>query len=66
MCFGHSLLLHRCHESWEKNQLPAQHHKNGLEVDLVPQELVNLTDMEIRLISRVKPFLKVCFFKRKI
>lgn len=39
--------------------MPAYSLHNSMDPGVVPEELKALTDVEIRLISRIKPFMKI-------
>ena len=52
-------ICHTCHNCLLKNKLPAQAKANGLELAPIPTELQDLNSLEIRLISKRLPFMKI-------
>lgn len=52
-------VCYTCHCSLKRRQVPTQSWVNGLLLDQIPPELVNLRPMEVRLISQRIPFMKL-------
>lgn len=49
----------RCASKIAKNQCPSNAFWNNMTVPPIPEELACLSEIELRLISRIKPFIKV-------
>lgn len=49
----------RCATKLQKNQCPSNAYWNNMIVASMPPEIECLSEMEIRLISRIKPFIKI-------
>ena len=48
-----------CHNAMSRNNKPMQAIANGLQLDLIPSELKDLNNLELRLISLRIPFVKL-------
>lgn len=51
----------RCTKKITKNQCPSNAFWNNMTVSPIPEELACLSEIELRLISRIKPFVRVAF-----
>ena len=56
---GKEWICNTCHQSLKKGQIPVQSVCNGLQLEMVPEELVDLRPLERRLISQRIPFMKL-------
>ena len=58
---SHLLLCHRCknHLTSNKRIFPAKSYWNDLDPGIIPDELASCTQVELRLMSRVIPFIKI-------
>lgn len=57
-------ICHTCNRALKSGNLPVQAACNGLELTPVPQELRDLNQLEVRLISQRIPFLKMVALPR--
>ena len=48
-----------CHRTLKSNKVPAQSKANGMELEDIPNELKDLNNMELRLICKRLPFMKL-------
>ncbi len=56
-------LCHTCNTTILKRRVPANAYFNSLHPGSVPIEIARLTDIEIRLISQVRPFMNIVSLK---
>ncbi|GBM54952.1 hypothetical protein AVEN_33511-1 [Araneus ventricosus] len=58
------LLCHRCknHINSNKDHSPPKAYWNNLDLGPIPRELQELTQVEIRLLARIKSFIKIIKF----
>ena len=52
-------ICNNCDTSLRKNQMPILCTANGLDLEVIPEELCNLSSLELQLISKVLPFMKI-------
>ena len=57
-------ICRNCHLNLMKNKMPAQAKCNGLSLCKIPEELKHLNPLEVRLISRRIPFMKLVSLPR--
>ena len=53
------ITCHACHSNLKKNNIPAHAFNNLMDPGETPEELNALNELETRLISRIKPFMKI-------
>lgn len=58
---GKLYLCYRCrmHSASKKNVCPSNAYWNNLDPGSIPEELLNLSEAEQRLLSRIIPFMKI-------
>ena len=49
----------QCNSSFKKNQVPPISTANSLSLEIIPKELDCLTSLELQLISKILPFMKI-------
>ena len=56
---GKIWICHTCDRSLQKGKLPTQARANGLQLKPIPEELCGLNALEVRMIARRIPFMKL-------
>jgi len=62
--FERNFICFTCHSSLQRGRLPAQSKSNGLNLEVIPNELSNLTTLERHIISRRIAFMKLLSLPR--
>ena len=52
-------ICHQCDKSLKNNQIPVICSVNGMHLETVPDQLKDLSSLELQLISKVLPFMKI-------
>ena len=52
-------ICNSCDTSLRKNQMPVLCTANGLDLEVIPEELRDLSPLELQLVSKVLPFMKI-------
>ena len=55
----HLWICHQCSTCLKKNQMPSLCTANSLSLEVIPKELRHLTSLELQLISKILPFMKI-------
>ena len=61
---GNIWICSTCHRKLKQGKIPAQSKINNLDLDPVPDELSELNSIEIRLVSKRIPFMKMVALPR--
>jgi len=62
--FERNFICFTCHSSLQRGRLPAQSKSNGLNLEIIANELSNLTTLERHIISRRIAFMKLLSLPR--